>query len=262
MFSFSFFGLFSGGRARKACARALSSLERAVNRTALPLPLLEGARRLLQTLSQAQEALGRGAPSPPDALLQAFTAADELGGWLLRTGPNTPRPDVRALGAQMDALIQSLEEILKALPGVKENAPPQEEDARFGQYLTSAGALCQKASDLPENIETPVAAIREATEKIVASMREDPADVTSGERFLSRYLAAAHGIVDDYARLRARGASSGEVAKVLEKSGVLLVRLQEAFRQEHEYLLANDTLNLTAQLNVLDKLLKMDGKGG
>ena len=56
----------------------------------------------------------------------------------------------------------------------------------------------------------------------------------------------------------ARPAKAGRPRQA--RSGQLLERLEKAFTDEHGRLLQNDTVNFTAELNVLDKLLKMEGR--
>ncbi|MDR0563733.1 MAG: 5-bromo-4-chloroindolyl phosphate hydrolysis family protein [Azoarcus sp.] len=142
---------------------------------------------------------------------------------------------------------------------------PQEIAARdviskIEEFKSSAAALQNKVRQLPEQIRKPVNGIVEGTNKILSCMRDDPNDVTPGERFLSRYLKASHGLVDEYARLSSQGVLQPPVIETLAKSESMLHRLNQAFEAEHAHLLTNDTLDFNADLNVLDKLLKIDGR--
>ncbi|MDL2315938.1 5-bromo-4-chloroindolyl phosphate hydrolysis family protein [Desulfovibrio sp. OttesenSCG-928-A18] len=141
--------------------------------------------------------------------------------------------------------------------------PPSSNDAlekRIRQFRANAETLVRKAAGLPEALGVHVRAISQSTEKILICMRDDPADVVPGDKFLSRYLGAADRVVDEYARLFAQGASQEEISQILKRGEELLGKLSTAFEEEHAQLLKNDTMNFTAELNVLDKLLKMDGK--
>jgi hypothetical protein len=132
--------------------------------------------------------------------------------------------------------------------------------ARIDAFRASSAALQGKARLLPGQVRMSINGIVAGADKILACMCEDPEDMVSGDRFLSRYLKAAHGVVDEYARLSAQGGMQQPVADALIKSEALLNRLQKAFEEEHSSLLRNDTVDFTAELNVLDKLLKMDGR--
>ena len=109
-------------------------------------------------------------------------------------------------------------------------------------------------------MHTRIDGIVEATENILACMHADPNDVAPADKFLSRYLTAAHTVVEEYVRLSGQGNMHSGVTQALARSGELLKRLEQAFVDEHARLLQNDTVNFTAELNVLDKLLKMEGR--
>ncbi|MDR3213015.1 MAG: 5-bromo-4-chloroindolyl phosphate hydrolysis family protein [Azoarcus sp.] len=131
---------------------------------------------------------------------------------------------------------------------------------RIGTFRESAAALQDKAHKLPDRVRACVDGIVFGTERILLCMRDDPNDVVQGDRFLSRYLKAAHDLVDDYTRFAAQESARPDIADALCRSESLLDRLQKAFEEEHARLLKNDIVDFTAELNVLDKLLKMDGR--
>lgn len=133
------------------------------------------------------------------------------------------------------------------------------EDARFTPFYVSARQLLEKKTKLPQEMQADVQAIYISTMNILRCMSADTFDLGGGKRFLDRYLPAAHTILDDYIRLKG-DANHKNVADVLEKTADLLKRMVDAFHEEHGNLLRNDTMEFDANLNVLDKLLKMDGK--
>ena len=83
--------------------------------------------------------------------------------------------------------------------------------------------------------------------------------VDHGARFLKRYLAATHGIVDTHLRFAHDKDISPDVASALARSNDMLARLKVAFAKEHALLLQNDVTDFSADLKTLDTLLKMDG---
>ncbi len=127
-------------------------------------------------------------------------------------------------------------------------------------YSASGLQLLQKLPRLPKNLQNHVRGIQAATEKILHCMRNDPEDLAPGGKFLDRYLAATHKVVDEYIRLSGQNTANENVAKALARTGELLSRLEKAFNDEHGRLLQNDALNFTAELNTLDTLLKMQGR--
>lgn len=133
------------------------------------------------------------------------------------------------------------------------------EDPRFAPLYASARQLLEKKKPLPETAQANVQSIYVSTMSIIQCMATDPTDVVSGTRFLDRYLTAAHSVLDEYAKFKA-DTNHENVADVLAKSEALLERMAKAFHEEHGNLLRNDTMEFDADLNVLNKLLSMDGK--
>ncbi|MDL2279615.1 5-bromo-4-chloroindolyl phosphate hydrolysis family protein [Desulfovibrio sp. OttesenSCG-928-G11] len=132
---------------------------------------------------------------------------------------------------------------------------------KLGDWQQSARLLDEKAGALPPGVRARVKGIADGTRKIVAAMAEDPGDVPAGERFLARYLVAAHSVVDEYLRLAKDSAASQEIVAALIRAEQSLAALDQAFAEERVRLLRNDTMSFRAELAALDKLLKMDGRG-
>lgn len=135
-----------------------------------------------------------------------------------------------------------------------ENASP------FKHFYLSAADLEAKSAALPAGLQAHSLAISLHTRNILECMTKDPNDVQPGNRFLGRYLPAAHKIVDDYTRLGREGRGHQDIESVLGRVDEVLERLAQAFQQEHGNLLRNDAMQLSAEMQVLDKLLKMDGR--
>lgn len=183
---------------------------------------------------------------------------------LARQGKALSIEGMQQTRARVDELNRTLQTQLQALEPAPKHAPASAEDAallaRINGYTALAEQLSVKALSLPDELRDFVERIAQAAEGILLCMRKDPQDVASGDRFLSRYLKAAHTVVDEYDRLSRQGGAHQSVSTALARSNDLLARLAAAFVEEHAALLRNDTVNFTAELNVLDTLLKMDGK--
>lgn len=159
---------------------------------------------------------------------------------------------------ELENLSRQFAQRISPLEPIQQSTDPQA--LRMAEFAKSADALVDKARALPGELQGHIRGIRSATDDILTCMREDPSDVLPGDKFLSRYLKAAHSVVDEYVRLAPQSSAHEHIANALERSRDVLARLEQAFEHEHAQLLQNDTMNLTAELNVLDKLLKMDGK--
>lgn len=143
------------------------------------------------------------------------------------------------------------------LPALSPGSSMEERADMFRDYALK---LAAKQQDLPRELRPHLEGIRKATDNILDCMLKDPEDRAPGEKFLSRYLPAAHKVVNEHIRLSRDGSSHQNVQEALAHSGELLARLEQAFISEHGSLLQNDTMNFTAELNLVDKLLKMQGR--
>lgn len=161
-----------------------------------------------------------------------------------------------AFGGQ--ALLRKIARRLAKLRG-----EPVQEEIRIDHlapFRASIAKLRDKQPQLPANIRPTVSAIAVSAESILACMAEDARDQEPGTRFLKRYLPAAHSVVDKHRRLAREDVVTMDMADALAKSEDMLHRLEAAFAREHGYLLRNDVDDFSADLKVLDTLLKMDGR--
>lgn len=127
------------------------------------------------------------------------------------------------------------------------------------RYRQSVREIRAKQPQLPVPIRPALSAILTSAENILVCMEEDPRDLETGQRFLKRYLTATHTVVDKHLRL-SREEITPEIAAALTESTEMLEKLQSAFAKEYAYLLKNDIDDFSADLKVLDTLLKMDGR--
>ncbi|MBE1236690.1 5-bromo-4-chloroindolyl phosphate hydrolysis family protein [Phaeovibrio sulfidiphilus] len=126
-------------------------------------------------------------------------------------------------------------------------------------YRNQITELLRKGYTLPSEFVKPVKGIAESAQNILHCMLTDPADVREGDRFLTRYLPATVGVLETYHRLAETDPDKDRLAKVSQDTLSMLERLEAAFRKEHADLLANDVLDLSADMKTIDKLLKMEG---
>lgn len=119
--------------------------------------------------------------------------------------------------------------------------------------------ILKKGYSLPSEFTPHIKAIGEATENILHCMRTDPADVSEGDRFLKRYLVAALQLIDSYQHLATSDPDKARATEVGRQTLVMLERLEAAFKKEHADLLKNDVMSFSADVNTIDKLLKMEG---
>ncbi len=124
----------------------------------------------------------------------------------------------------------------------------------------SIESVSLEAEKLPANIQSHVQAIISSAYNIIQCMQEDPRDRERGEKFLQRYIPATHSVLEKYAQLAFHAPENERTQALLAQSEDLLNNLKKAFAEEHESLLINNMDDFSAELNVLNTLLKMDGR--
>lgn len=257
--------LYIGPIHRNRLKAAAAGLHRLLAREAL-VPALEPSCR--QLAQQCDLLLRHGSFSTREVVALVVRVEDSLGE-INRTKASgrgsATYGQVLEVQHKLEALSQEMERQVRA-SGALERQDKQKtqeqggDEGQFAVFHASAVDLLHKQFQLPPHLHGHIVQIAGSTENILECMRTDAADRANGSKFLAHYLPAAHKIVDQYLRLSREGKDFDEVAKVLARSEDLLARLESAFKDEHKQLLHNDAVNLTAELNVLDTLLKMEGR--
>lgn len=136
--------------------------------------------------------------------------------------------------------------------------PPEPE--RVAAYRVSLADFGGKLHNLPRDARGRAESIAAWTESILDNMAADSRDLEPGHRFLNRYFKAAHAVVDTHISLAREKVITPEIMDALAKSEEMLARLEAVFAKEHARLLENDVSDFSADLAVIDTLLKMDGR--
>lgn len=134
------------------------------------------------------------------------------------------------------------------------------EPEKVARHRASLGDFKLKVADLPHAVRPFGESIAISASDILECMTTDERDLEPGHRFLNRYFRAAHGVVEKHISLSREQVITPELADALEKSREMLIRLDEAFAKEHTRLLQNDVTDFSADIAVIDTLLKMDGR--
>lgn len=98
-------------------------------------------------------------------------------------------------------------------------------------------------------------------EKIFDDFKKDPTDIKASRQFLSYYLDTAIKIIKKYIEISGQNINSEVVKSTLGRTEKLLDTIKSAFEKQLSHLMQNDILDLDAEVEVLDKTLKMEGLG-
>ena len=179
--------------------------------------------------------------------------------------PSMPLATLAVSFAGMLAIGISLSRAVERKQTLEAKAEEQEklgppEPPRVVEYRASLADFSKKLPNLPEQVRGVAESIAVHTGDILSNMATDERDLDRGHRFLNRYFKAAHSVVDSYISLAREKVVTAEMAEALAKSEETLVRLDEVFAKEHTRMLKNDLTDFSADLAVIDTLLKMDGR--
>ncbi len=171
-------------------------------------------------------------------------------------GATADQPDSEKLLERMQDLSDELDQIVQ-----KRGGPSSGIIDEFRGYEQQVRELLIAKRDLDPAAVRHVDTIAAAAHGIIRQMRSDPSDKAAGERFLRRYLKATAEVVGERKRLEQATASNRTEAMrtALARSDEVLEHMASAFRDEEQFLMNNDTVNFTAQLNALDTFMKMRG---
>ena len=249
---------------RAMLTSSVESIQKQIAARTLPGPLEAPVRQLAEQTAQFARLCRR---MDKDAMALARTVSDVASQVTRLTARPSPSQWDSQAGktfaavAELNGILSHrLAELAPVAPDKSTPSPDNADTAHLNGFRDSAMQLATKKRQLPTQMHAHIDGICRAIDNILECMRSDPQDFAAGDKFLSRYLKAAHMVADEHIRLAREGAAHESVTQVLARSTELLERLEKAFIDEHGRLLQNDTINFTAELNVLDKLLKMQGR--
>jgi 5-bromo-4-chloroindolyl phosphate hydrolysis protein len=93
---------------------------------------------------------------------------------------------------------------------------------------------------------------------ILNYLNKNPKKILSARRFLSYYLDTASDIMEKYTEFTNTNLKSKEMEEIYSKTNRALVILNEAFEKQFLKLMQNEFFDIEADINVLEKTLKMD----
>ena len=251
-----------------------TQLEASLASRKLPLPLENVTRELTALTHQ----LSLQFPAPSDQTLQLFDALElacgQVGKIQARQQPGVWDYQTDLARAQIAKANTMLKQYFEANPPAKleQNLGLTDGKNSLTRFQISAAELWQKKSQVPEQLHGHIQGIYTSTLNMINYLQGAPKGIRPASSFLDRYLKATHRVLDEFIRLnmqtgqvsQAGQASSTQnnaaLNQALKRSENLLARLESAFAAELTHLQQNDMISLSAELGVLDSLLKMDGR--
>ena len=99
----------------------------------------------------------------------------------------------------------------------------------------------------------------EITESILQTILDKPDKVTEIRKFLNYYLPTCINLLDHYAYFEKQKMKGDNVLKSMNKITGMMDMIETAFRKQLDSLFDNETLDIGADITVLEGMLKQEG---
>lgn len=161
-------------------------------------------------------------------------------------------------------LVLSEEGVEDPTPEPQQAAPRQE-----GEELdiTDENAVLAEIQRINRAITHPevsrkIDRIGEITGKIFAYQKQNPAEKNQLRSFLNYYLPTTLKILNTYAQMEKQGADGENIRAAKARVEGMLDKVAEGFEKQLNRLYQNDAIDVTADVEVLERMLEKDGLSG
>lgn len=96
--------------------------------------------------------------------------------------------------------------------------------------------------------------------RIMGYLNSHPNKITTARKFLGYYLDTSRNVVEKYRMLEESKLETAEVQRVRESTVRTMPILNAAFERQFTKLMANDIMDIEADLKLLETSLKLDGE--
>lgn len=158
-----------------------------------------------------------------------------------------------------DRLVLSDEGIQDHSPEPEPEEPPKGME-REEAVLSEIRALNDAIEDA--EMSQKIDRIGEITGKIFAYLREKPDKEGQLRSFLSYYLPTTLKILGSYAQMEAQGIEGENISAAKERIEGMMDKVVDGFEKQLDRLFQDDAMDITTDVEVLERMLDKDGLGG
>lgn len=146
-------------------------------------------------------------------------------------------------------------------------APPAEEETEPetpAQAEDRATATLRRIRSVNDAIANPelsqkIERIEELTAKIFHLLEERPEKAGQLRSFMNYYLPQTLKILESYSKLEAQGIEGENIAEAKQKIEAMMDKLVDGYETQLDKLFADDVLDISADLKVMESMLEKDG---
>ena len=142
-------------------------------------------------------------------------------------------------------------------PAAKQEAQPESEYVRWLTQIRNANVAIQD-----EKISSQIDEIEQITANIFELVVERPAKRQEINTFMNYYLPTALKLLDAYGRLERQGVSGQNIDKSKREIAAMVDQLVFAFKRQNDQMFANDALDISSDIAVMETMLAKDGLSG
>ena len=148
-----------------------------------------------------------------------------------------------------------------------EPEPEPEPDGEDTPQEEAADAILAEIQAVNDAIADPVMSekidrIGAITGKIFAYQQKNPGKDTQLRSFLSYYLPTTLRILKAYAQMEAQGIEGENIHAAKERIEGMMDKVVEGFEKQLDRLFENDAMDITTDVEVLERMLEKDGLSG
>lgn len=101
--------------------------------------------------------------------------------------------------------------------------------------------------------------LKSLTEKIFESVRRSPEKIGQIRRFMNYYLPVTLKLLQQYSLLQHQSTGEGNAAEAMRKINEMMHTVVLAFRKQLDTLYQKDVMDITAEIQVLEQMMKAQG---
>lgn len=142
-------------------------------------------------------------------------------------------------------------------------AAPQAPAAPQSEYDKTLARLRELNDAIPdEEMSERIARLEAVTAKIFAQAESDPDKLPQMRKFLDYYLPTSLKLLEAYAEMDAQGIEGENITESKRRIEQTMGTLVTAFENQLDKLFQSDALDLSADIDVMEKMLQADGLAG
>ena len=140
---------------------------------------------------------------------------------------------------------------------VQPEEKPQEAISRNDRILRQIRADNDLIADV--EVSRKIDRIEDLTRKIFAILEQRPEKEPQLYNFMNYYLPTTLKALESYARLEAQGVETAAIREAKQKINHALDELADGYEKQLDKLFADDVVDITADIDVMRKMLQKDG---